>query len=115
MNNKKLFLMLSLSLTACTINTKPKEETAAKCLACYALEPTAKRHCVERVQFDLEKQGFKQFINTGGLPCDSINESPKFVEEKQAYLVKCKPNRQYLMQFNYDNNQWKLITGEQNE
>jgi hypothetical protein len=66
-------------------------------------------HYIQFFQFESEKLGFKQFLNNLNLPCDSINDGPLFVESKQAYLVKCKPNHQYYMQFDYSNNEWKLI------
>jgi hypothetical protein len=102
-------------------------------LNCYAREGAAKKECLDPLiakynkntrrndaeylqafQFESEKLGFKHFLNSLNLPCESINDGPEFMEEKQAYLVKCSSSQQYFMQFNYDNNQWKLIKGESN-
>jgi hypothetical protein len=115
--NKKLLLTLSLALAAeVFVGTRsiaaPQDGISAKYLACYALSPEAKKQCLEELQFIAEKEGFREFINNSGLPCDTVEESPEFVETEQAYLVKCQPNHQYLMQFNYKTHQWKLIKGE---
>ena len=115
--NKKLLLTLSLTLAAAAFVgnrtiAAPKDAISAKYLACYALSPEAKKQCLEELQFIAEKEGFREFINNSGLPCDAVEESPKFVETEQAYLVKCEPNLQYWMQFNYKTHQWKLIKGE---
>jgi hypothetical protein len=112
--NKKLLLTLSLTLAAAAFMRNssiaaPQDEISAKYLACYALEPTAKTECVLALQFEAEKQGFKEFINGAGLPCTAVSEGPQFVRSKQAYLVQCEPDNQYWMQFNYQNNQWELV------
>jgi hypothetical protein len=97
-------------------------------LQCYALNAEEKRQCIDPLnaqypnhhgkesqeyikayQFESEKLGFKHFLNNLNLKCEKIEEGPLFVEEKQAYLVKCKPKNQYLMRFDYESNQWQLI------
>jgi hypothetical protein len=112
--NKKLLLTLSLTLAAAAFMgnrsiAAPQDGIAAKYLACYALDPTSKKKCLYELAFAAEKDGFREFINNSGLPCDSVEESPEFVETERAYLVKCEPNLQYWMQFNYKTHQWKLI------
>ena len=128
MRNKKLLLALSVSLATCNHAQAESNEIYSRYLACYALHPADKQECVgalaqkyltkeqqqdktytEEFQFESEKLGFRNFINNQDLPCDSINDSPMFVEENQAYLVKCKPNHQYFIQFNYSTKEWKLI------
>ena len=128
MRNKKLLLALSVSLATCNHAQAESNEIYSSYLACYALHPATKQECVdalaqkyltkeqqqdktytEEFQFESEKLGFKQFLNNLNLPCDFINDGPLFVEGKQAYLVKCKPNHQYYMQFNYDKKEWNLI------
>jgi hypothetical protein len=109
MSNKKLLLALTLSLAACSTKQKTVVQAHDKYLACYALDPAAKKQCTQDLQFDSERQEFKRFINDAGLPCEHINEGPEFTEEKQAYLVRCEPNHQYFMRFNYDTKEWKLI------
>jgi hypothetical protein len=110
--NKTLLAALSLIIIACA-SKSDKPEIHAKYLACYALDPQAKQQCLESLQYELEKQGFKIFINNLGLPCDKVEEGPEFMEEKQAYLIKCQPAYEYLMLFNYDTKEWKLIKGEE--
>jgi hypothetical protein len=112
--NKKLLLTLSLTLAAAAFMRNssiaaPQDEISAKYLACYALDPAAKKQCIASLQFEAERQGFKEFINAAGLPCAAVSEGPQFIKSKQAYLVQCELDRQYWMQFNYQNNQWELI------
>jgi hypothetical protein len=112
--NKKLLLTLSLTLAAAAFMRNssiaaPQDGISSKYLACYALDPTSKKKCLYELAFAAEKGGFREFINNLGLPCEAVEESPEFVETKQAYLVKCKPNLQYWMQFNYQTQEWKLI------
>jgi len=97
-------------------------------LTCYALEETAKKECIRELtekympkdvkdnkeyakafQFEAEKQGFKRFLNDKKLPCERIDEGPKFSPNKKAYLVICRPKSQYLMRFDYDSKTWMLI------
>jgi hypothetical protein len=115
--NKKLLSTLSLALAALAFagsktTAASQDGISTKYLACYALDPTSKKKCLYELVFAAEKDGFRDFINNSGLPCDTVEESPEFVETEQAYLVKCQPNHQYLMQFNYKTHQWKLIKGE---
>jgi hypothetical protein len=112
--NKKLLLTLSLALAAPAFMgnrsiAAPKDEISAKYLACYALDPASKKECLYELVFAAEKDGFREFINNLGLPCDAVEESPEFIEAEQAYIFKCKPNYQYWAQFNYKTHQWKLI------
>jgi len=105
-----------------------KPEIQYEYLACYALEETAKEECIGKLtekympenvkynkdyakafQFEAEKQGFKRFINDKGLVCERIEEGLEFVSDRKAYLVICRPNRQYLMRFDYDNKEWNLV------
>lgn len=105
-----------------------KKEINKSYLACYALEPTAKQNCTTKLamkyiveterhnenylqnfQFESEKSGFKEFLNHQGLPCEAVNEGPVFIQEKQAYLVKCNPQLQYFMKFDYDIKQWLVV------
>jgi hypothetical protein len=90
-----------------------KSENHSRYLSCYALEPASKSKCLQEFQFAAEKEGFKEFINNLDLPCGGVEESPAFIEEKQAYVVKCKPGLEYLMRFYYDSKEWKLIKGEE--
>lgn len=112
----KSFLFFTLCLTACSFGDKPtqtKDDSYDKYLACYALQPAPKQECINALTFEAEKQGFKKFLNNFGKPCESITDSPAFIEDKQAYLVKCNPNYQYYMQFDYDKKQWNLIKDEE--
>ena len=109
-----------------------KKEVHDNYLACYALDPWTKKECtrklakeyiikdrqhdvkyVQAFQFEAEKWGFKWFINMQNLPCESIEDGPVFVKERQAYLVTCKPYGQYLMRFDYIANKWSLISTDQ--
>jgi hypothetical protein len=100
-------------------------------LNCYALNDAAKKECldpltakynrntrrndseyIQAFQFESEKLGFKHFLNSHNLPCEQVDNGPEFIENVQAYLVKCNPKHQYLMQFNYKTNQWKLMKKE---
>jgi hypothetical protein len=110
MSNKNLLLSLTtIALAACSIQQKTIVQTNDKYLACYALNPVAKRECLNSLVFEAEKLGFKQFLNNLNLTCAGIENGPEFIEEKKAYLILCSPNHQYFMQFNYDTFEWKLI------
>lgn len=112
MFNKSLLLVVALSIAACSIQAKTaasEDKIAGKYLNCYALDSKLKQQCIEDLYFEAEKLGFKQFLNNLNLPCERINDGPEFIEEKQAYLVKCQPNHQYLMRFTYETQEWKLI------
>ena len=108
MRNRQLLLTAALSLTACQPRSQDTE-LPAKYLACYALEPAAKSQCHQGLAFEAEKLGFKQFIKAQYLSCDAVIEGPEFIAEKQAYLVKCQPKDQYLMRFDYAQQQWQLL------
>jgi hypothetical protein len=116
-NIRLLLISLILGITtACSPDNHdpfPSNETHKQYLSCYALEPASKSKCLQEFQFAAEKEGFKEFINNLALPCESVEESPAFIEEKQAYVVKCKPGLEYLMRFYYDPKEWKLIKGEE--
>jgi collagenase-like PrtC family protease len=97
-------------------------------LKCYALNDVNKSKCTnelmikyiksnkqidkkytEAFRFESKKLGFKNFLNSQNLPCESINEGHEFVEMKGAYLVRCQQDNNYFMQFNYENIEWKII------
>ena len=100
-------------------------------LNCYALAPEEKTKCTEYLaqkhlnhlsvrqeatdpefikgfQFESEKLGFQYFLESENLPCGGIKNGPEFDVEKQAYLVQCKHNRGYFMQFNYQSRSWGM-------
>lgn len=64
---------------------------------------------IQAFQFEAEKLRFRNFINDHELPCESIGEEPIFVEDRQVYLVTCKPEGQYFMRFDYETKEWKLV------
>lgn len=109
MSNKRLLLAVTLSLSACSLPHQSPTELPARYLACYALAPAAKNQCHQELGFEAEKLGFKQFINQQQLPCDSINDGPKFMVAAQVYLVQCQPKGQYLMRFDVENQRWQLV------
>ena len=95
-------------------------------LDCYALGKKAKKECLEPMisihkkdrkdekyiqafQFESEKLGFKSFLNDRYLPCEQINDGPEYIRNIQAYLVKCSPLNQYVMGFDYETGEWKLL------
>ena len=107
-----------------------KSEIHEDYLSCYALDKASKAKCtakladkylrtssgnklddkeyVQEFQYECEKQGFKKFLTEQEVKCNSINEGPEFIEDEQAYQVKCQPDKEYLMQFDYNNKQWSL-------
>ena len=108
-----------------------KHEIHSEYLNCYPLAPAQKKACTEKIadqylkprfeneyktyketfQYESEKLGFKYFLNDKGLPCDSVVQNPEFDHNKEAYLVICSSDKQYYMQFDYDNKQWNLKAG----
>jgi hypothetical protein len=97
-------------------------------LHCYPLNASAKNACLKELalkyisekqkinseyvrafQFEAEKLGFKHFLNDLKLPCEQVNGGPEFIEAKKAYLVKCVPNHQYHMQFDYKDKKWIIL------
>ncbi|GAB4164721.1 MAG: hypothetical protein Tsb006_4340 [Rickettsiaceae bacterium] len=56
---------------------------------------------IQAFQYEAEKLGFKQFLNKQGMPCQAIDDGPKFDQKVKAYVVKCKPAHQYLVRFDY--------------
>ena len=105
-----------------------KHEVHAEYLNCYPLDPREKSVCLEKItnkylkerferdyqtykkifQSESEKLGFKYFLNSKGLTCDSVVRSPLFDDKEEAYLVVCSAKHKYYMQFDYDNKQWSL-------
>ena len=101
--HQKLSLaLLALSINACAPSDNNPSKEIGKQHVKYA-------KYVEVFRFEAEKWGFKWFINKWHLPCDLVEDGPAFVEEQQAYLVACKPNGHYLVRFDYDSKQWKLV------
>ena len=100
-------------------------------LSCYALDEVSKAKCttkladkylrrtdsgdksddkdyVQAFQYECEKLGFKKFLTEREVKCNSINEGPEFIEDEQAYQVKCQPDKEYFMQYDYSNKTWSL-------
>lgn len=97
-------------------------------LNCYPLAPSQKKACTEKVsdkwlkpkfereynkysktfQHEAERLGFKYFLNGKGFVCDKVLQSPIFDNKEDAYLVICSSDKQYYMQFDYDNQQWNM-------
>ncbi len=94
-------------------------------LQCYALQKSEKEAClkelalkyinkkqntdaryVQAFQYEAEKLGFKNFLNDLKLPCERVDNGPEFSSDMHAYLVKCTPNHQYHMQFDYKDKKW---------
>ena len=126
-----------LSLSACSPDelqqqagldaTNSNENVHRDYLSCYALDDSRKKACtakladkylrtnkddkeyVQEFQYECEKQGFKKFLTEQEVKCNAINEGPEFIEDQQAYQVKCQPDKEYFMQFDYKNKTWKLI------
>ena len=108
-----------------------KHEVHAEYLNCYPLDPREKATCLGKIadkylkerferdyqtykkifQSESEKLGFKYFLNSKGLTCDSVVRSPLFDDKEEAYLVVCSAKHKYHMQFDYDNKQWILKAG----
>jgi hypothetical protein len=105
-----------------------KTEIYQQYLDCYALDETLKKQCkvalaasygdkrlrgdqeyMQVFQEECEKLGFKHFLNSLGKPCQSISDSPLFIEDKNAYQIICKPEEQYMMRFDYENKAWHLL------
>jgi hypothetical protein len=61
---------------------------------------------VKSFQYEYEKLGFKEFLNSKNLPCDNVLESVLFDNEHQAYSVKCRANSEYFMHFDYASASW---------
>lgn len=97
------------------LNCYPLNEAVKKqCLSDLEVRYIEKQHqedkdYIQAFQFESEKLAFKHFLNDLKLPCESIKDGPEFVSDKQAYLVKCIPNHQYLMQFNYKTEEWSVV------
>ena len=128
-----------LSLFACTPYklqqqaildaTNSSEDVHSEYLSCYALDRVPKAKCTAKLatkyiddekykknvhyvaafRFKSEKLGFQHFLQNEGLACESVEGGPIFSEANKAYEVKCQPDQQYLMQFDYNNKTWKLI------
>ena len=107
---------------------KSSDETHLAYLQCYALNPQEKKLCVEKLsskyidekysndqdyktafQHQAEKQGFLAFLRNHRLPCKSINEGPKFMQKEKAYKVLCVCSNSYLMQYDYEKKEWKIV------
>lgn len=103
-------------------------EIPLKYLGCYALEPELKKQCaidlskkhisqrlqkvpeyVQAFQFEAEKLGFKYFLISEGLECNSIIDGPEFEAETKAYKVRCMLNTKYYMRFDYTKSEWLLV------
>jgi hypothetical protein len=123
MRNKVIFIVVSLVLSACQ-----KENKAEQYLGCYALEPSLKQKCVDRLakkyiseakrndeqyvksfQYEYEKLGFKEFLNGKNLPCDNIMEDILYDNKHQAYRVGCQPDHEYFLRFDYNNQLWRVV------
>lgn len=63
---------------------------------------------VRAFQFEAEKLGFKNFLNDLKLPCERVDDGPEFSSDMHAYLVKCIPDHQYHMQFDYKDKKWTI-------
>lgn len=96
-------------------------------LQCYPLEQSVKEVClsalaqkyisakrktdakyIQAFELEAEKFGFKRFLNTHNLPCEEVDSGPIFDANARAYIVTCKPVKQYHMQFNYSTKEWIL-------
>ncbi|MFK7967604.1 MAG: hypothetical protein AB8B68_00305 [Rickettsiaceae bacterium] len=75
----------------------------------YAKNHLSDSHYLQFFQYEAEKLGFKHFLNNADKNCEKVSYGPEFEPEKQAYLVKCKPDQQYFMTFNYQTKTWCLI------
>jgi len=109
-----------------------KHEVHAAYLNCYPLAPVEKKICAERVadkylqeqyqreyesyllsfQHESEKLGFKYFLKSKKLSCETLKHSPIFDNKEQAYIVCCGNNKRYYMRFDYDNRVWNLKEGK---
>jgi len=109
-----------------------KHEVHAAYLNCYPLAPVEKKICAGRVadkylkeqyqreyesyllsfQRESEKLGFKYFLESKKLSCETVRYSPIFDDKEQAYLVGCSNDKRYYLQFDYDNRVWNLKEGK---
>jgi len=116
MRNKVILIILAFILVACQ-----KENKAAQYLACYALEPSSKQICVQKLaekyitedkrlneQYKYEKLGFKEFLNQQNLACNHIKEGVLYDSKKQAYRIKCQSGHEYFMKFDYEIKSWNI-------
>ena len=107
--------------------SRVKHEIHNQYLNCYPLSSDNKKQCVKKLseqylkkhlsdskyvksfQYEAEKLGFRNFLKTQGLPCESINDGPEFDYDKSAYLVKCTNAKNYYMQFDYQQKTWIIV------
>ena len=123
MRNKVIIIFVVLILASCK-----QKDAAEEYLGCYALKPSVKQKCVDKLaekyisekhkenklytqsfQYEQEKLGFKHFLNKQNLPCDYIDEGVLYSNERKVYIVKCNPDHKYYMKFNYDNKVWRVV------
>ncbi|MGC0371380.1 MAG: hypothetical protein DGJ47_000069 [Rickettsiaceae bacterium] len=103
-------------------------EVSMEYLQCYALNENDKSLCatplvqkyinprwrfnelyIRKFRFYMEGQGFYNFALRKGLKCDYVNEAPLFSKPENAYLLKCSPEQNYFLQFDYKQKHWKIL------
>lgn len=103
-------------------------EASIDYLNCYALEENEKSLCnaslsqkyvnsdwhsnefyIREFRFQMEKLGFYNLLLKNGLECDNIADLPFFIEQENAYLLKCGSRQNYLVKFDYQNKNWIIL------
>ena len=102
-------------------------EVSMEYLQCYALNENDKSLCatplvqkyinprwrvnelyIREFRFHMERRGFYNLALKNNLKCDYVNEAPLFSKHQNAYLLKCGPQQNYFLQFDYDLKAWKI-------
>lgn len=104
-----------------------RKDIHAEYLQCYPLGPSEKAACNDELaekynkrkyreylkytreyQYESEKLGFKELINSHELECEGIFHGPEYVEKERAYLARCKPKGEYYIKFDYKTKKWSI-------
>ena len=104
------------------------EEVSAEYLQCYALNENNKSLCtapliqryinpmwrnskfyIREFRFHMEKQGFYNLALKNALKCDHVDEAPLFIEQENAYLLKCSLKKNYFLRFDYRYKTWVIL------
>ena len=139
MRKKVIIVLLSILAGECyaatenipnEVNTVIKHwpEIAEEYLRCYALDAADKEKCVEGLNkkyipnkyksnkewvreftYELEKQGFLQFLKEHRKECDKIEEGPLFDDKNYAYEIKCLNGNTFYMPFDSIAKEWSLV------
>lgn len=60
-------------------------------------------------QYEHEKLGFKEFLNSKNLSCENIMEGVLYDDKHQAHRVKCQPYYEYFLRFDYNSQIWRVV------